>query len=132
MGLTVEQWPYFRRASDYHLYDDKGKRYLDLFQNNGRAIMGHRPGKFSQYIKNSLSRGVWADYPSPIKKRLAGVLKKIFPEYSSMTLFTNKERAQLYLLKQQQTVLKLENIFLDPLYHNQGESWLWRPHHPNH
>jgi hypothetical protein len=56
--------PVIRRARDYHLYDASGRRILDLFQDSGRAWLGHRPEGVSLQIKNTLSRGVYAPLPS--------------------------------------------------------------------
>lgn len=121
MGLN-RNIPNFRRAREYHLYDDRGRRYLDLYQNDGRAIMGHRPGKFSHYLKNSISRGMWADYPGQHNRRLAKLLKEIFPSYNFCTLFRNRERA-----------LQALNVSscMDPL---EGVDRIlsWRPLLPDH
>lgn len=119
----MQEWPYFRRAREYHLYDDKGNRYLDLWQNDGRAIMGHRPGKFSQYFKNSISRGMWADYPNPKQKSLANLLKKLFPDYEQVRIFRNRERAI--------THLGIETP-LDPLNNVKSTALDWRPCMPQH
>jgi len=122
MGLNIE-WPYFRRAREYHLYDDTGKRYLDLWQNDGRAVMGHRPGKFSQYFKNSISRGMWADYPCPKIQRLSTLLKKMFPEYKNIAFFRNRERAMDSLNTPSPS---------DPLRNPNATVLDWRPFMPDH
>lgn len=117
MGLEYKE-PRLRRAREYHLYDQNGRRYLDLYLNNGRAIMGHRPGKFSHYLKNSLSRGMWADYPSEqLYKRLKTLLLKIFSGYNHVVIFRNPERA-FQALNQRPA---------DPLLSDQGNCWLYRP-----
>lgn len=56
--------PVIRRAREYHLYDASGRRILDLFQDGGRAWLGHRPDGVSLQIKNTLSRGVYSPLPS--------------------------------------------------------------------
>ncbi len=52
-----------RRGRDYHLYDGSGRRYLDLYQEGGRACLGHRPEGLSLKLKNIISRGVYTPYP---------------------------------------------------------------------
>ena len=121
MGLNRDI-PVFRRARDYHLYDDRGNRYLDLYQNDGRALMGHRPGHFSQYMKNSISRGLWADYPPQHQRRLFTLIKKLFPPYAEAVLFRNRERAL--------AALDIKELS-DPLK-ERGSSYLWRPELPDH
>lgn len=121
MGLN-HNIPCFRRAREYHLFDDRGRRFLDLYQNDGRAIMGHRPGKFSQFFKNSISRGMWADYPGPLDKRLEKLLHLLFPDYSFIRVFRNQERAK--------DVLKIVEL-KDPL-DGEGEALYWRPQLPEH
>jgi len=121
-GAMPRELPNFRRAREYHLYDDKGNRYLDLWQNNGRSLMGHRPGKFSQYLKNSISRGMWADYPNPAQHKLKKTLLKLFPEYSDAYLFRNRERALAATSPESPQ---------DPLQYLTnsvpGSCWDWRP-----
>ena len=34
--------PPIRRARGYRLYDHRGRRYLDLWQNGGHSLLGHR------------------------------------------------------------------------------------------
>jgi hypothetical protein len=86
--------PPIKRCRDYHLYDYKGNRYLDLYLDGGRALMGHKPGKVMLPLKNSLEKGIWALYPSVYSGRLKKILSKLFPSYEQQTFFANAERAQ--------------------------------------
>ena len=70
----LRELPRIRRARSYYLYDSSGKRWLDLFQDGGRAWLGHRPDGLSLQIKNSLSRGVYAPYPSSEEGKLLKAL----------------------------------------------------------
>ena len=50
MGQMIDlrkRVPIIRRAREYHLYSVTGKRYLDLWQNGGQALLGHRPGRLT-------------------------------------------------------------------------------------
>ena len=69
--------PRIRRARGYYLYDASGNRILDLFQDGGRAWLGHRPDGLSLQIKNSMSRGVYAPYPSSEEGKFLKALKAL-------------------------------------------------------
>ncbi len=92
-----EGLPPIKRCRDYHLYDYKGNRYLDLYLDGGRALMGHKPGKTMLPVKNSLEKGIWAAYPSVYTARLMKLLGKLFPDYAHRALFANGERARAAL-----------------------------------
>jgi hypothetical protein len=89
--------PPIKRCREYHLYDYKGNRYLDMILDEGRALMGHKPGKTMLAIKNSLEKGLWTPYPSIYTHRLKKLLGTIFPHYSEFALFSNEERVALAL-----------------------------------
>ena len=78
--------PVVRRARAYHLYSVTGKRYLDLWQNGGRSLLGHRPGRLTTVLKDTLSRGLIADLPSVFGGRLIRTLKALFPDYREFRL----------------------------------------------
>lgn len=69
--------PVIRRARDYHLYDASGRRILDLYQDNGRAWLGHRPEGVSLQIKNTLARGVYAPFPSAEEGKMIKAAKTL-------------------------------------------------------
>ena len=86
-GVSVRRLlPTIRRAREYHLYDDRGRRYLDLYQDGGRAILGHRPSGFLTRVKNEMSRGVLLSAPSPAEARLQKELHRAYPGYSHAAL----------------------------------------------
>ena len=115
--------PLIKRARNYYLYDDKGNRYLDLYLDGGRAICGHRSGGLSLAIKNVLSRGLYAPYPSIYSYRLVKLLKKEFPRFREVGLYKSFSSFQRLYGK--------EVSFTDPL-ENKGHSEfvLWRPYVP--
>jgi hypothetical protein len=84
--------PIIARARGYRLYDLRGRRYIDLYQNNGRAILGHRPDGMTQIMKSTASRGLIAEYPSVYDGRLEKILKLMYPEYLYFRLYANRER----------------------------------------
>ncbi len=52
--------PPIRRARGYRLYDHRGRRYLDLWQNGGHSLLGHRGLHLLSLLKNLMSRGLLA------------------------------------------------------------------------
>ncbi len=118
--------PRIKRAREYHLYDFAGIRYLDLFQNGGRAILGHRPAGLSLQMKSVLAKGLMAEYPSVYETRVIKTLRRFFKTYNCFRLYSNTERAlnavSLYFKKK-------ISIIPDPLFTESEESGfsLWRP-----
>jgi len=122
-GNNFEGLPPIKRCRDYHLYDYKGNRYLDLYLDGGRALIGHKPGKTMLPVKNSLEKGIWAAYPSVYEGRLKKLLGNLFPGYGHITLFANRERA-LAAAEQLGMAPVIEWI---PLAEETGENLLLRP-----
>ncbi|MFQ3619675.1 MAG: hypothetical protein SNJ78_01905 [Spirochaetales bacterium] len=85
--------PEIRRARDCRLYDKHGNRYLDLWRNGGRALLGHRPDRVYGELKRVLQKGTVAEYPSVYISRLKKALKTLFPGQWEIRLFANPERA---------------------------------------
>ena len=81
-GMCAETWltppaverllslPEFRRAREYRLYTGDGRRYLDLWQENGHAAGGHRSGRWRETLSNKLSRGLSLPLPGPEADKL--------------------------------------------------------------
>ncbi|NBB91213.1 MAG: hypothetical protein GVY23_08415 [Spirochaetes bacterium] len=85
--------PEIRRARDYHLYDTYGRRYLDFYQNGGRAILSHRPKGLAKRLKGAVDQGLWGAYPSVYSRRLEKVLRGLFPAHPEVRLYASAERA---------------------------------------
>ena len=73
-----------RRARGYRLYDQRGRRYLDLWQAGGRALLGHRPDRAVARIKGALSRGATAGLPSVYERRLLARLQRLIPGFEPL------------------------------------------------
>lgn len=67
----------FRRAREWHVYDEGGRRYTDFCQADGRAVLGHRPDKLSTTVKNVISRGLWVQTQSPWPRRIHRLLETL-------------------------------------------------------
>lgn len=92
--------PNIRRARDFHLYDTFGKRYLDFYQDRGRAILGHRPAGLSLAIKSTIDKGLYAPLGSGgYEKRLERALSRIFANLKGVRIFRNEERARTALAR---------------------------------
>lgn len=76
----LRRLPPVRRARDYYLYDGRGKRYLDLWQEGGRAWLGHRPEGLTLHLKNAASRGVYGTMPSAEEGKLVKALRALGKE----------------------------------------------------
>jgi hypothetical protein len=61
--------PQIRRARGYRLYAGNERRILDCYQEGGRALLGHRPGKLIHDTKNVLERGMLSAFPSAEQDR---------------------------------------------------------------
>ena len=89
--------PEIRRAREYRLYDKRGKRYLDLYQEGGRAILGHRPGGLRHEVKNNIEKGLLTSYPSIFGGQLIRALIELFPGYRSFRWYTDQSRVRRVL-----------------------------------
>ncbi len=84
---NLPELPNINRARDFHLYDDKGNRYLDFYQDDGRAILGHRPHLLSTQLKNVLSKGLLGKMPSKYTYRLEKALLALLPDFPYIRIY---------------------------------------------
>ena len=93
--------PLFKRARGYRLYDYKGNTYLDFYQNEGHALLGHRGLRITTVMKDVISKGIITDLPSIHAGRLEKLLMCFFSGISSVRIVSSMERvfelASLYL-----------------------------------
>jgi len=67
------------RARDFRLYTKAG-RLVDLWQNNGAAVLGHTPPSLLREIKNTASRGLYAPFSHFLEARYRKALSRVFPD----------------------------------------------------
>jgi len=79
--------PAVTRARDFRLYTKAG-RLVDLWQNNGAAVLGHTPPSLLREIKNTASRGLYAPFPHFLEARYHKALSRIFPDRYFRLYFT--------------------------------------------
>lgn len=76
----LRQIPVIRRARDFRLYTDRGRRLVDLWQLGGAAVLGHTPTGVLREFKNTAERGLFAAFPHPLEGRFIKALARLFPE----------------------------------------------------
>ncbi len=123
--------PIIARARGFRLYDLRGRRYIDLYQNNGRAILGHRPDGMTQVMKSTASKGLIAEYPSVYDGRLEKILKLMFPDYLYFRLYANRARTLEAISQGVQTKISA-GLIADPAMSDviAGKTAFWRPFLP--
>jgi hypothetical protein len=70
--------PEVLRAREFRLYTKAG-RLVDLWQNNGAAVLGHTPPSLLRTLKNTASRGLYAPFPHFLETRYHKALSRVFP-----------------------------------------------------
>ena len=77
-SFLEKSFPTIKRIRGYRLYTNNSEKYLDFFQEGGKAILGSRPRGFSLALKNEIEKSSFYNYPS-------GYLKKITKGISTLT-----------------------------------------------
>jgi hypothetical protein len=67
------------RAREFRLYTQGGGRLTDLWQEGGRAILGHTPAGVLRELKNTANRGLSSPFPHPLARRFEKALARLFP-----------------------------------------------------
>ena len=117
--------PVIKRSRGYLLYDIKGKRYLDFFQDEGRAILGHRIDGLTGVIKSTAAKGLTAAYPSIYSNRIEKQLKLLFPFVLNFSIYSNIERALSAISKSENKIIDRNDIIDFPVK-SEGYAY-WRP-----
>lgn len=130
-GDMMLKLPPISRAREYHLYDGKGGRILDMYQLGGRALCGHRPLGLSHRMKNSISRGVWGGLPNEYPRKLRAVLGGILPSHPQVVLLPDTREADRFL--SERYGVEFQEL-IDPAMQEvtPTEPTLWRPLCPAH
>lgn len=68
---------YVKRARDFHLYTTGGRRFLDLYLNNGQALAGHKPAAYNVALKNPIEQGLVGACPNIWQARLEKALLQL-------------------------------------------------------
>lgn len=94
---NYDRIPPIRRARGYRLYTEGGVRYLDLWQQDGRAICGHAPARVRRAFENTLARGQGGVLPGRWRVRLERALTVMTGAPGPWTLFASAEAAHMAL-----------------------------------
>lgn len=121
--------PIIKRARGYRLYDLRGNRIVDLFQNGGAALLGHRGIRLTHELKNVISRGLLFDLPSVYEPRLLRELGRRFPDFPDPHLFAHRGEALAYLGRFLGRELRWEDI-AEPARNEEGPVIFHRPFLP--
>jgi hypothetical protein len=130
---VVPGLPSIRRARGYRLYDRAGRRYLDLFQDGGGAILGHRGASVLTGMKNALAQGLAAGLPSVWESRLESAINRMFPAYRSVRLYSSRKRAieaASRFLGRRLDPTDVADPALDPPADPSAGAAVWRPFLP--
>ena len=95
VAARLRRIPKIRRARGYRLSTLDGRRLLDMWQDGGRAILGHRGADVTTALKRTLDRGVSEAFPSVQEHRLEQALHRLLGEAApfSLTVYATRERA---------------------------------------
>jgi len=121
--------PPIRRARGYRLYDHRGRRYLDLWQNDGHSLLGHRGLHLMALLKNLMSRGLLSDLPALQGRHLEKALAARLTAYPWVRLARTEQEALALASRFLGRVLAEGEVFdpaLDPL-ERAAPVARWRP-----
>lgn len=81
------------RARNCFFYTKKGTRITDMFQENGRAILGWEGGNAFTHLKNTLCRGLTGSFISEDFSRVEKAVSALFDSPRKVFYFSDKESA---------------------------------------
>ncbi|MBP7263137.1 MAG: hypothetical protein KBB32_03115 [Spirochaetia bacterium] len=85
--------PPVRRVRGNRLYTADGARYLDLWLDGGRAILGERERQARVQAANAADKGLSRCYPGLYDRRFAKAVLATWPGFAAIRVFLNDERA---------------------------------------
>lgn len=89
----LKQVPRISRARDFRLYTHDGRRFTDLWQYGGKAVLGHTVPHQLRELKNNASRGLFVPFPNHLEGRLEKALERLFPK-RVIRIYKDKESMQ--------------------------------------
>lgn len=90
--------PPIRRARLWRLYSEarisgRPRRYLDLWMDGGRALLGAKGTGIGTAAKAAIDTGLLRPMPSIWERRLKQELRRAYPDYAEARVFLSDERA---------------------------------------
>ena len=93
MNDLLRLLPPVRRARGNRLYTADGKRFLDLWLDDGRGILGDRDRYTRTFAANAADKGLTRPYPGLYDARFAKAVTVAWPGFVTVRLFSSEERA---------------------------------------
>lgn len=85
--------PAIRRCRGYRLYAENGRRFLDLWQDDGRGILGAKGTGIGTVVKAETDKGLGSPLPSVYERRLGKALAAAFPHYAASRFYPDEASA---------------------------------------
>lgn len=85
--------PDIKRCRGYRLYAADGRRFLDLWQDDGRGILGAKGTGIGTVVKAETDKGLASPLPSIYGRRLEKALKLAFPSYGAARFYPDEAGA---------------------------------------
>jgi hypothetical protein len=88
--------PPIRRTRGNRLYAADGRRFLDLWLDDGRGILGDRDRHTRTYAANAADKGLTRPYPGLYEARFFKAVRHTWPGFSTVKVFSSEERAKAW------------------------------------
>ncbi|MCL2706161.1 MAG: hypothetical protein FWE72_08145 [Spirochaetaceae bacterium] len=87
-----KSFPLIKRVRGYRLYTNNNEKYLDFYQEGGKAILGSKPRGFSLALKNEIEKSNFYNYPSGYLRKIEKGISKLAEECSvNISYFKTEE-----------------------------------------
>lgn len=96
--------PPIRRTRGWRLYGENGTRFLDMYCDGGRTIMGKKAGTQGKLAKACIDMGVVSGLPTIWTERLLKALRLRHPEFTAFRFYSDESKAAMSL-----SALHMEN-----------------------
>lgn len=106
------------RSRGCFLYTKKNVRIIDMYQQNGRAILGWDAGNAFTFFKNFLTKGLCGNYICEDSSRVEKAVSSLLSSERKIFYFSTKEQIQKTSEK-----LKLSNIKFYMPWDSQNTDW---------
>jgi hypothetical protein len=93
MDTLLRLLPPIRRTRGPRLYAANGRRFLDLWLDDGRDILGAAGRPIRTYAANASDKGLLRPYPGLYEHRLEKAVLAAWPTFKALRFYLNEERA---------------------------------------
>jgi hypothetical protein len=114
MSDLLRRLPPIRRMRGNRLYAEDGRRFLDLWLDDGRGILGEAERAAKTYASNAIDKGLVRPYPGLYERRLIKAVQARWPGYPGIRLYASEESA----LRAAQRILGAETTVIDAAARN--------------